>query len=44
MASVSGASQGPHFIQPVQLKQMIKAHSSGRMVSSGISDDRFSTL
>ena len=30
--------QGPHFSPTVQLKPMTKAHSSGRMVSSGISD------
>ena len=30
--------QGPRFSHTVQLKPMIKAHSSGRMVSSGISD------
>ena len=27
----------PHFIPPVQLKPMIKAHFSGRLVSNGIS-------
>ena len=33
-----GASKGPHFSPHSTLKPMIKAHSSGRMVSSGISD------
>ena len=30
--------QGPHFSSHSKLKSMIKAHSSGRLVSSGISD------
>ena len=30
--------QGPYFSSHSKLKSMIKAHSSGRLVSSGISD------
>ena len=32
------SQQGPHLVHTVQLKPMVKKHSSGRMVSSGISD------
>ena len=28
----------PHIVHTVQLKPMVQAHSSGRMISSGISD------
>ena len=33
-----GASKDLILVHTVQLKSMIKAHSSGRMISSGISD------
>ena len=33
-----GANKDLILVHTVQLKTMIKAHSSGRMVSSGISD------
>ena len=32
------SQQGPHFSPRSTAKTLIKAHSSGRMVSSGISD------
>ena len=34
----------PHFSPTVQLKPMIKAHISGRMISSGISDVVFASV
>ena len=45
-ASTSSAntSQGPRFSPAVQLKPMIKAQISGRMVSSGISDISFASV
>ena len=34
----------PHFIHTVQLKPMIKAQISGRMICSGVSDVSFASV
>ena len=48
MASASALSYEPTkdliLVHTVQLKPMIKAHFSGRMVSSGISDVAFASV
>ena len=38
------SSQGPHFSPHSTAKPMIKAHFSGRMVSSGINDVAFASV
>ena len=38
------SQQGPQFSQTVQLKPNTKAHFSGRMVSSSISDVAFASV
>ena len=36
--------KGPHLVHTVQLKPTMKAQISGRMVSSGISDEAFASV
>ena len=42
--SANGPAKELIVVHTVQLKPMIKAHSSGRMVSSGISDVAFASV
>ena len=42
--SVNELAKGLILVHTVQLKPMIKAHFSGRMVSSGLSDVAFASV